>query len=308
MLADQHSHTLADNFAYQWLQLSALNDIVPDAKNFPAADARDEMIREVELFVDSVFREDRSVVDLLTADYTFLNERLAAHYGIHSVKGDRFQRVHLDESTRRGLLGKGAVLMVSSYPDRTSPVRRGAWILENIVGSPAPSPPPDVEALLKDNKVGDKVFKTVRERMAEHRAKPSCNACHGIMDPLGFALDNFDAVGRWRTVEMFAGTPIDATGTLPDGTKLSGPDELRNALMRKPEQFVQTLTEKLMMYALGRKLEYYDMPAVRGIVRSASTGNYRFSSLVMGIVTSDAFQLKKITEGTKPATMNRASN
>jgi Protein of unknown function (DUF1592)/Protein of unknown function (DUF1588)/Protein of unknown function (DUF1585)/Protein of unknown function (DUF1587)/Protein of unknown function (DUF1595)/Planctomycete cytochrome C len=301
MLADAHSHTLSDNFAYQWLQLSALNEIVPDPKVFPSADVRDDMIREVELFVDSVFREDRSVVDLMTADYTYLNERLAAHYGVHEVKGDRFQRVHLGDSTRRGLLGKGAVLMVSSYPDRTSPVRRGAWILENITGTPPAPPPPTVEALLKDNKIGDKVFKTVRERMAEHRASATCNACHGIMDPLGFALENFDGVGRWRTVEMFAGTPVDATGQLPDGTKLTGPDDLRAALMRKPEQFVQTLTEKLMMYALGRKLEYYDMPAVRKIVRTAAADNYRFSSLVMGIVTSDAFQLKKVTDAGEPA-------
>ncbi len=231
------------------------------------------MVREVEWFVDSVFREDRSVVDLMTADYSYLNERLAVHYGIHNVKGDLFRKVQMDNPVRRGLLGKGAVLMVSSYPDRTSPVRRGAWILENITGTPPAPPPPDVEALLKDNKVGAKVFKSVRERLAEHRTKASCNACHGIMDPLGFALENFDAVGRWRNVEMFAGTPIDATGKLADGTPLAGPNDLREALMRNPEQFVQTFTEKLMMYALGRKLEYYDMPAVRAIVRSAGGGS-----------------------------------
>ncbi len=294
MLNDGRSRTLASNFAYQWLQLSALDEIVPDPKVFPLADVRDDMVREVEWFVDSVFREDRSVVDLMTADYSYLNERLAVHYGIHNVKGDLFRKVQMDDPVRRGLLGKGAVLMVSSYPDRTSPVRRGAWILENITGTPPAPPPPDVEALLKDNKVGAKVFKSVRERLAEHRTKASCNACHGIMDPLGFALENFDAVGRWRNVEMFAGTPIDATGKLADGTPLAGPNDLREALMRKPEQFVQTFTEKLMMYALGRKLEYYDMPAVRAIVRSAATEHYRFSSLVMGIVSSDAFQLKKV--------------
>ena len=230
MLNDGHSRTLANNFAYQWLQLSALDEIVPDPKVFPLADVRDDMVREVEWFVDSVFREDRSVVDLMTADYSYLNERLAVHYGIHNVKGDLFRKVQMDNPVRRGLLGKGAVLMVSSYPDRTSPVRRGAWILENITGTPPAPPPPDVEALLKDNKVGAKVFKSVRERLAEHRTKTSCNACHGIMDPLGFALENFDAVGRWRNVEMFAGTPIDATGKLADGTPLAGPNDLREAL------------------------------------------------------------------------------
>jgi mono/diheme cytochrome c family protein len=301
MLADPRAVTLSTNFAYQWLQLGDLDQIVPDPKVFPSADARDEMIREVELFVDSVFREDRNVVDLMTADYTYLNERLAIHYGIHDVKGDNFRRVHLDNPVRDGLLGKGAVLMVSSYPDRTSPVRRGSWILENIVGTPPAPPPPDVNALLKDNKVGDKVFKTVRERMAEHRSKASCNACHGIMDPIGFSLENFDGVGRWRTVEMFAGTPIDPSGNLPDGTKLAGPEDLRAALLRNPEQFVQTLTEKLMTYGLGRRLEYYDMPAVRKIVRSAAANDYRFSSLVLGIVSSDAFRLKKVTDGDKPA-------
>ena len=295
MLNDGRSRTLASNFAYQWLQLSALDEIVPDPKVFPSADVRDDMVREVEWFVDSVFRGDRSVADLMTADYTYLNERLAVHYGIHNVKGDLFRKVQMDNPVRRGLLGKGAVLMVSSYPDRTSPVRRGAWILENITGTPPAPPPPDVEALLKDNKVGAKVFKSVRERLAEHRTKASCNACHGIMDPLGFALENFDAVGRWRNVEMFAGTPIDGTGKLSDGTPLTGPNDLREALMRNPEQFVQTFTEKLMMYALGRKLEYYDMPAVRAIVRSAAANHYRFSSLVMGIVSSDAFQLKKVS-------------
>jgi hypothetical protein len=220
MLNDGHSRTLASNFAYQWLQLSALDEIVPDPKVFPSADVRDDMVREVEWFVDSVFREDRSVLDLMTADYSYLNERLAVHYGIHDVKGDRFRKVQLDNPVRRGLLGKAAVLMVSSYPDRTSPVRRGAWILENITGTPPAPPPPDVEALLKDNKVGAKVFKSVRERLAEHRTKATCNACHGIMDPLGFALENFDAVGRWRNVEMFAGTRTVYTVACGDRTTL----------------------------------------------------------------------------------------
>ena len=290
MLNDGRSRTLASNFAYQWLQLSALDEIVPDPKVFPLADVRDDMVREVEWFVDSVFREDHSVLDLMTADYSYLNERLAVHYGIHNVKGDLFRKVQMENPVRRGLLGKGAVLMVSSYPDRTSPVRRGAWILENITGTPPAPPPPDVEALLKDNKVGAKVFKSVRERLAEHRTKASCNACHGIMDPLGFALENFDAVGRWRDIEMFAGTPIDATGKLADGTPLAGPNDLREALMRNPEQFVQTFTEKLMMYALGRELQAGDQPQVRTVVRRAAAQGSTLPALVAGIVSSNAFR------------------
>jgi hypothetical protein len=186
--------------------------------------------------------------------------------------------------------------MVSSYPDRTSPVRRGAWILDSITGTPPAPPPPDVEALLKDNEVGAKEFKSVRERLEAHRSQPRCNACHGVLDPLGFALENFDAVGTWRTVEAFAGTRVDASGTLPDGTKLSGPDDLRAALMRRPDQFVQTLTQKLMTYAIGRTVEYYDMPAIRAIVREAAKNNYRFSSIVAGIVTSVPFQMQRVEE------------
>ena len=307
MLADPKSETLTRNFAYQWLRLGDLAEIDPDPNVFPFAashrtvvgvdgDLRTEMVEEVMLFVDSVFREDRSVVDLLAADYTYLNERLSLHYGINGIRGSRFRRVTLDDSVRRGLLGKAGVLMVSSYPDRTSPVRRGAWILENITGTPPDPPPPDVESLLEDNEVGSKVFRSVRARLAAHSTQPSCNGCHGIMDPLGFALENFDAVGAWRDIEMFAGVPIDASGELPDGTPLAGPDDLRTALLRKPEQFVQTLTSKLLMYALGRTVEYRDMPAVRAIVRGAADNEYRFSSIVMGIVASDQFRLEQATE------------
>jgi uncharacterized protein DUF1592/uncharacterized protein DUF1588/uncharacterized protein DUF1585/uncharacterized protein DUF1587/uncharacterized protein DUF1595/cytochrome c len=301
MLADTRARSLARNFAYQWLQLRSVGEIDPDPNVFPFAsnhrtvvgedgDLRNELVEEVMMFVDSVFRENRSVVDLLSADYTFLNERVAEHYGINSIKGGRFRRVTLDNSVRRGLLGKGAILMVSSYPDRTSPVRRGAWILENLLGTPPAAPPPDVEALLKDNEVGTKAFKSVRERLEAHRTQPRCNGCHGILDPLGFALENFDAVGTWRTVETFAGTKVDASGVLPDGTQLKGPDDLRSALLKKPEQFVQTLTQKLMMYAVGRSIEYYDMPTVRAILRDSAKDNYRFSSIVMGIVRSAPFQ------------------
>ena len=307
MLAAPKTSTLSRNFAYQWLQLRSLNEIDPDPNVFPFAsnhrtvvgvdgDLRSELTEEVLLFADNIFREDRSVIDFLNGDYTFLNERVALHYGINNIKGARFRRVTLDSSARRGLLGKAAVLMVSSYPDRTSPVRRGAWILENITGTPPAPPPPDVEALLKDNEVGTKTFKSVRERFEAHRTQPRCNACHGILDPLGFALENFDAVGTWRNVEAFAGTRVDASGVLPDGTKINGPDDLRNALMKRPEQFVQTITQKLMTYALGRTIEYYDMPTVRAIVRDAAKDNYRFSTIVMGIVRSAPFQMQKAEE------------
>jgi hypothetical protein len=244
------------------------------------------------LFVESIVREDRSVIDLLSANYTFLNERLALHYGIPNVRGDRFRRVTLEDSNRWGLLGKGGVLMVTSYPNRTAPVLRGAWILENISGTPPSPPPPDVEGF-KENKEGEKA-KTVREIMEQHRAKPACNSCHGVMDPLGFALENFDAIGAWRVKDADAGTSIDASGKLVDGTAVSGPNDLRLALLKRPEQFAQTVTEKLMTYALGRSIEYYDMPTVRKIVRDAAKDNYRFSSIVIGIAKSAPFQMRRI--------------
>jgi len=218
---------------------------------------------------------------------------LALHYGVSGVRGDQFRRVTLADENRWGLLGKGSLLLVTSYANRTAPVIRGAFILENIMGTP-PSPPPDVEGF-PENKEGAKQ-RTVREIMQMHRAKPSCNACHGVMDPLGFALENFDAIGAWRAKDIDAGTPIDAAGQLVDGTPVTGPVDLRKALMKHPEQFVQTLTEKLMTYGLGRGLEYYDMPAVRKIVRDAARDNYRFSSIVLGIVRSAPFQMKRVQE------------
>jgi Protein of unknown function (DUF1588)/Protein of unknown function (DUF1585)/Protein of unknown function (DUF1592) len=240
------------------------------------------------MFVDSVFRGDRSVVDLLSADYTFVNERLAAHYGIENVRGGQFRRITLTDPNRFGLLGKGAVLMVTAYPNRTSPVLRGSYILENIAGTPPAPPPPNV-APFKENKEGEKP-KTIREIMEEHRANPTCNACHGVMDPLGFALENFDTIGTYRSMDRFTRTKIDTSGKLVDGTVVNGPSDLRNALLKHPEQFVQTLTEKLMTYALGRSLEYFDMPTVRKIVRDARRDDYRFTSIVMGVVTAPAFQ------------------
>jgi hypothetical protein len=296
LLADPRSKSLVTSFAFQWLKVRAIDNIDPDAVVFPNFDEslRDAFRREIELFVDSILREDRSVLDLLTADHTFVNERLALHYGIPNVRGERFRRVTLTDTNRWGLLGKGSTLLATSYANRTAPVLRGAWILENIIGTPPAAPPPDVEGF-KENKEGEKA-RSVREIMEQHRSKPSCNACHGVMDPLGFALENYDAIGEWRAKDRYAGTVIDASGKLVDGTPVNSPADLRQALMRRPEQFAQTMTEKLMTYALGRSVEYYDMPAVRAIVRNAARDNYRFSAIVMGIVKSAPFQMRKSSE------------
>jgi mono/diheme cytochrome c family protein len=293
LLASPRAESLVSSFAFQWLKLRALDDADPDAVLFPNFDdaLREAFRREVELFVGSVFGEDRSVLALLDARHTFVNERLALHYGIRDVRGAHFRRVALADPNRWGLLGKGAVLTVTSYPNRTAPVLRGAWILENILGTPPAAPPPDVEGF-PENKDGEKA-RSVREIMEQHRARPACGSCHGVMDPLGFALENFDAVGEWRARDRWADVAIDASGMLVDGTTVAGPADLRAALLRRPEQFVQTVTEKLMTYALGRSLEYYDMPAVRQIVRDAARQDYRFSALVMGIVRSAPFQMRR---------------
>ncbi len=227
-------------------------------------------------------------------------KRLARHYGIPDVFGDQFRRVTLPDSRRYGLLGKGAILMVTAYPNRTSPVLRGAYILESITGTPPAPPPPNVPPF-KENKDGEQAH-TVREIMEQHRANPTCNACHGIMDPLGFALENFDTIAGWRDKDRFAGTRVDASGKLVDGTAVSGPDDLRNALMKRSSQFVETMTEKMMIYGLGRPLEPYDMPTIRKIVGDSARDNYKFSSLVMGIVTSAPFQMSKVPEAQPPAT------
>jgi hypothetical protein len=289
MLADPKSLTLSTNFAFQWLGLDRLAEIQPDPNLFPyAGDPREDYRTEMKLFVDSIFREDHDVMDLLTANYTFVNERLALDYGINNVRGDQFRRVTLQDPNRWGLLGKGGILMATAYPNRTAPVLRGAWILERVTGTP-PSPPPPAVPSLKENKNGETPH-TVRELMALHRDKPACFACHGVLDPLGFALENFDAVGEWRTKDRIAGTAIDASGVLPDGTKINGPVDLRNALASNPNQFVQTVTEKLMTYATGRAVDYHDMPTIRAIVRDSAKDNYRFSTIVMRIVNSDQFQ------------------
>ncbi len=301
MLADKRSFTLASNFAFQWFDMGKLSEINPDMNIFPyAGDPRPEYITELNMFVDSVFRENQDVMNLLTANYTYLNERLARIYGINDVKGDRFRRVTLTDPNRFGLLGKGAVLMVSSYPNRTAPVLRGKWILESITGTPPAAPPPNIPQI-KDPVAGEKP-KTMRELMAAHRKQSSCFACHGVLDPLGLALENFDAVGVWRTKDRLAGDTIDASGELPDGRKINGPIDLRNALVADPFQFVQTLTEKLMTYGLGRTVEYRDMPTVRKIVEDSAKDDYRFQSIVMGIVDSDQFQMRSVPQDARPKT------
>jgi hypothetical protein len=290
MLADPKSHALVSNFAGQWLQIRNLRNMAPNANEFPDFDdnLRQAFQHETEMFFESVLRKDRNVIDLLTADYTFLNERLAIHYGIPGVRGDQFRRVTLTDDARKGLLGKGSILLVTSHADRTSPVVRGKWILENLLGTPPP-PPPQAVPPLKENEEGSKPL-TMREKMEEHRANPVCASCHKVMDPIGFTLENFDAVGAWRARD--AGEPIDASGQFVDGTKVDGVVTLRHALLKKPDTFVRTMTQKLLTYALGRGIEDYDMPTVRAIVRDASKQDYRFSSLVLGIVNSGPFQMR----------------
>jgi len=303
MLADPRAKSLSDDFAFQWLHIKKLDEITPDRAQFPHAsgllDPRAMFKEELKLFVDSVLRSDSSVMDLLTANYTFLNERLAQHYGIETVKGANFRRVTLDNPARRGLLGKGAILMMTAYPNRTSPVLRGAWILDRLLGTPPADPPLEVPSL-PENRRGQPA-KTLRARLEQHREKASCFACHGVMDPLGFALENFNAVGQYRANDPDTQTPIEAAGQLPDGTSINGPDSLRQALVDRPDhQFVQAFTENLMTYALGRSLDYHDMPTVRRIVRETKADNYRFKSIVLGVVSSDAFR-KRDAELQEPA-------
>ena len=290
MLADPKARALTDNFASQWLLLRNLKSHVPTPGDYPNFDneLRQAFRQETELFFASVVKEDHSVLDLINANYTYVNERLARHYGIPNVYGSNFRRVTLTNEARRGLLGQGSVLTVTSYPNRTSPVLRGKYILENILGTPPPAPPANVPAL-SDNEAGQEP-KSLRERMELHRRTPSCATCHRVMDPLGFALENFDGIGAWRSKEP--GGAIDPAGKLADGSDVDGPVALRAAIMRHPDQFVRTLTEKLMTYGLGRGLEYYDMPVVRAIARDAAKKNYRFSAIVAGIVSSSPFRQK----------------
>jgi hypothetical protein len=291
MLADPRSKALVENFAGQWLVLKNIRDVSPDADLFPDFDEnlREAFLQETALFFESQLKEDRPVPELLSADYTFVNERLARHYGIPNVYGDRFRRVALTDGRRGGLLGQGSLLTVTSYPNRTSPVLRGKWLLETILGTPPPPPPPDVPAL-QERGEGGKIV-SVRERLERHRNNPACSGCHSIMDPLGFALDNFDPIGRWRTED--AGTPVDASGALPSGAAFQGMPGLRALLLQQRDQFAANVTERLLAYALGRGIEYYDLPTVRRIARGAAPQDYRWSSLILGIVNSGAFQLRR---------------
>ncbi len=297
MLDDPRAESLVTNFAEQWLYIRDIDAKKPDELLFPDFDEtlREGFRQETDLFLDSVLLHgNRSVVDLMTANYSFLNERLAKHYGIPNVEGSYFRRVAFPpDSPRGGLLGQGSILTLTSYATRTSPVLRGKWILENILSSPPPPPPPNVPALKTEaNDTGQPL--TMRQAMVAHRANPVCASCHARMDPIGFAMDHFDAIGQWRDSE--AGQPIDASGVLPDGTQFDGVAELKKALLRHPEQFVQTVAEKLLMYGISRNVQYYDQPAVRGIVRQAAPGNYSFAALVLGVVKSAPFQMRKAQE------------
>ena len=294
MLADPRSRALVDNFAGQWLELRNLRNVQPNTDEFPDFDdnLRQSFRRETDMFFESIIREDRSIFDLLTANYTFVNERLARHYGIPDIYGSRFRRVTIPDGARRGLLGQGSILALTSHATRTSPVVRGKWILENILGTPVPPPPPNVPPL-KENQEGEKP-RTMREQMAEHRVNAVCASCHKVMDPIGLAMENFDAVGAWRTTD--AGSAIDAAGELADGTIVDGVVALRNALVSRPELLAQTFTEKLLTYALGRGLDYRDMPAVRAIVRDAARQNYRFSAFIAGATNSTPFRMRTATD------------
>jgi len=301
MLKDPRSEALIDNFTGQWLSVRSLKTSEPVVNLFPDFDdnLREGFEREIELFFGSIVREDRSVLDLLTADYTFVNERLAKHYGIQNVYGPQFRRVTLpaELDMRRGLLGKGALLTVTSNAARTSPVTRGKWFLQTFLGVSPPDPPPNVPAIQEKaaDTTGNTKTPTMRQVMEAHRANPACATCHQIFEPMGLALENFDAVGSWRTPD--AGLPIDATGVIADGTKLDGVGSLRNLAVRYSDQFVRVIAEKLLTYALGRGVEYQDMPLVRSIVRDSVTSKYRFSSLVLSIVKSPAFQMNmKMTD------------
>jgi mono/diheme cytochrome c family protein len=290
MLADPKARALVTNFGGQWLYLRELKNARPETPGF-TENLRQSLRRETEMLLESIVREDRSVIDLLNADYTYVDETLARHYGIPNVRGSRFRRVAVTDEARRGLLGQGSFLLVTSVANRTSPVSRGKWVLENLLGVPPPLPPPNVPAI--DESPEAAKASSLRQKMEIHRGNPTCAACHRIMDPIGFTLENFDLIGRWRTLDGDA--KIDATSQLFDGTPLDGPVSLRKALLGRSEVFVRTATEKLLTYGSGRALRYYDMPVVRQIVRDAAKDNYRFSSLVLGIVKSDPFQMKKPT-------------
>ena len=293
MLGDKRARTaLVQNFFAEWLQTRNVWLLTPDLnQKFPWFDdnLRVAFVKEMELFLDAQLKEDRSIVDLLTSDQTFLNEQLARHYGVSGVYGSHFRPVTLTDENRFGLLGKAAVLSVTSYSTRTAPTIRGKYLLENILAAPPPPPPPNIPALEETSKDGKP--RSVREMLEVHRQNPVCASCHARMDPLGLSLENFDAIGQWRTTD--AGTPINASGVLLDGTKVDGPAALRRALVAQKEQFVRTVTDKLLTYAIGRGLEHYDAPAIRGIVRAAAADDYRWSSTILALVKSAPFRMRR---------------
>jgi hypothetical protein len=312
MLADNRAMWLSEKFAYEWLHLGDLLKLEPDPGYYPMYDRTLTMslLRETELFFNSMVAENRNVLDLLTANDSFADERLALHYGLPNIRGSEFRKVVFDEDYRRGLLGKGAILALTSVADRTSPVYRGKWVMSVLLGTPPPPPPPVVPTLAETPAVtGDKIL-TVRERMEMHRANPACNSCHRMIDPIGLALENFDVTGQYRTWDKTyaigsngervhtGGVPIDSKTQMYDGTPLDGPASLRQAIVARSDVFIETLTEKLMAFAIGRRVEYFDMPAIRAITRDAAKDNNRFSSLVLGIVKSAAFQMGKATADT----------
>jgi Protein of unknown function (DUF1588)/Protein of unknown function (DUF1592)/Protein of unknown function (DUF1585) len=296
MLVDPRSQALVKNFSGQWLYLRNIAGIQPDSTSFPNFDEnlRQALAQETELLIESTLREDLSVADLLNTDYTFVNQRLAEHYGIKGVYGSEFRRVALDDPKRYGLLGQASVLTVTSYPNRTAPTIRGKWVLEQLLGTPPPPPPPNVPSL-KDDASTKKM--TMRERMEQHRANPTCAVCHKMMDPIGFSLENFDGLGRWRDSTGIGTGPIDTSGVLPDGTAFDGPAGLRDVLVSKRELFVETFTERLLTYALGRGVEQYDSPVIRKITREAAADNQRWSSIILGIAKSAPFQMRRINDG-----------
>jgi len=296
MMADKRSQSLTKNFVGQWLFLRNVSRIAPDNTSFPTFDEnlREALAKETELLVESQLHEDQSVANLLSTDYTFLNERLAKHYGINGIFGSEFRRVKIEDPNRFGLLGQGSILAVTSYPNRTSPTIRGKWVLEQLLGTPPPPPPANVPSL-KDDEKAQKL--TMRERMEQHRSNPACAACHKMMDSLGFALDNFDGIGSWRDSTGPGSGPIDASGLLPDGTAFVGPAGLREVLLKKRDMFVQVFTERLLTYALGRGVEEYDYPVIRKIVNEASADDQRWSSIILGIVNSTPFQMRRAKDG-----------
>ncbi|MGH8229294.1 MAG: DUF1592 domain-containing protein [Steroidobacteraceae bacterium] len=307
MLADPRAESLVDNFAFHWLDFDKLSSVVPDPKIFPnyTPEIGQEFVHEAKLFLGSILLKNQSVLGLLDANYTYLNQQLANHYGIPGVYGSQFRRVALKNPARWGLLGKGIMLMETSYATRTSPVRRGAWVLDKLMGTPPAQPPPNVNMNLAVAP-GQKAT-TVRARLEQHRANPSCSQCHGVIDPYGLSLENFNATGMWRTFDHIANEPIDTVSTLPGGKELTGVSSLRKKLMSRPDQFVTAMTDKLMMYALGRKVHYYDMPQVRSIVREAKQDDYRFDSIVLGIVNSPDFRMQAEPKLAKPAGLKVAS-